>query len=108
MDGGTDFLLALIKTDGWLGESAEAVSREHRNGLWTSQFSLIELLPVANAVELLEVRGDAETMLAAASYVAQEGLTPFDALHSSNPSIVSNDKSRRTRRAGQTRRASDR
>jgi len=89
----TDFLLALIKVDDWLGESAEAVYREHRDELWTSQFTLIELLlvayredrdterVVANAVELLEVRGDADTVLAAASYVEQEGLTPFDALH---------------------------
>lgn len=89
----TDFLLALVKTDDWLGESAEAVHREHRDELWTSQFTLIELLlvayhedrdterVVANAVELLEIRGDVDTILAAASYVEQEGLTPFDALH---------------------------
>jgi len=102
----TDFLLALIKVDDWLGESAEAVYREHRDELWTSQFTLIELLlvayredrdterVVANAVELLEVRGDADTVLAAASYVEQEGLTPFDALHlveSDGDLIVSSD-----------------
>jgi len=103
----TDFMLALIKADDWLGESAEAVYREHRDKLWTSQFTLIELLlvayredrdterVVANAVELLEVRGDVDTVLAAASYVEQEGLTPFDALHlveSDGDTIVSSDK----------------
>jgi bifunctional DNA-binding transcriptional regulator/antitoxin component of YhaV-PrlF toxin-antitoxin module len=88
-----EFLLALIKAEGWLGESAEAVYRTHRDELWTSQFTLIELLlvayledrdterVVANAAELLEVRGDVDTVLAAASYVEQEGLAPFDALH---------------------------
>jgi len=104
----TDFMLALVKADDWLGESAEAVYREHRDELWTSQFTLIELLLVAyredrdterviaNAVELLEVRGDVDTVLAAASYVEQEGLTPFDALHlveSDGDTIVSSDKS---------------
>lgn len=104
----TDFILALVKADDWLGESAEAVYREHRDELWTSQFTLIELLlvayredrdterVVANAVELLEVRGDADTVLAAASYIEQEGLTPFDALHlveSDGDTIVSSDNS---------------
>ena len=104
----TDFMLALVKADDWLGESAEAVYRAHRDELWTSQFTLIELLLVAyredrdterviaNAVELLEVRGDVDTVLAAASYVEQEGLTPFDALHlveSDGDTIVSSDKS---------------
>lgn len=89
----TDFLLALIKADDWLGESGESVYRDHQDELWTSQFTLIELLlvayredrdaerVVANTVKLLEVRGDSNTVLAAASYIEQEGLTPFDALH---------------------------
>ncbi|AZH26550.1 PIN domain-containing protein [Haloplanus aerogenes] len=103
----TDFLLALVKADDWLGESADAVYREHRDDLWTSQFTLIELLlvayregrdterVVANAAELLEIRGDADTVLAAASYVEQEGLTPFDALHlveSDGDTIASSDQ----------------
>ncbi len=77
----TDFLLALIKDDDWLGEQAEAVYREHADDLWTSQFTLIELLMVAyredrnveavvaNASELIEIRGGADTALTAASYV---------------------------------------
>jgi hypothetical protein len=104
----TDSMLALVKADDWLGESAEAVYREHRDELWTSQFTLIELLlvayrehrdterVVANAAALLEVRGDVDTVLAAASYVEQEGLTPFDALHlveSDGDTIVSGDNS---------------
>ncbi|MDS0299421.1 hypothetical protein NDI76_11775 [Halogeometricum sp. S1BR25-6] len=35
----TDFLLALIKDEDWLGEAAETVYREHRDELWTSQFT---------------------------------------------------------------------
>ncbi|MFB6129641.1 MAG: PIN domain-containing protein [Salinigranum sp.] len=103
----TDFLLALIKDEDWLGNAAEAVYRDRRDELWTSQFTLIELLLVAyrenrdterviaNATELVEVRGDAETVVAAATYVEDHGFTPFDALHlveSDEDTIVSSDE----------------
>ena len=102
----TDFLLALIKDEDWLGEAAETVYREHRDELWTSQFTLIELLLVAyredrntervvtNAARLVEVRGDVDTVVAAATYVEDHGFTPFDALHlveSDGDVIVSSD-----------------
>ncbi|MFB6121140.1 MAG: PIN domain-containing protein [Halobacteriaceae archaeon] len=88
----TDFLLALVKDDDRLGEAAETVYRE-RDDLWTSRFTLVELLlvayredrdverVVANAASLVEVRGDVDSVVAAASYVADHGFTPFDALH---------------------------
>ena len=103
----TDFLLALIKDEDWLGSAAEAVYRDHRDELWTSQFALIELLMiayrenrdtervVANATELVEVRGDAETVVAAATYVEDHGFTPFDALplgESDGDIMVSSDE----------------
>jgi hypothetical protein len=103
----TDFLLALIKDDDWLGEAAEAVYRHNQDELWTSQFTLIELLMVAyregrdtervvtNAASLLDVRGDVDTVVAAATYVEDHGFTPFDALHlveSDGDSIVSSDE----------------
>ena len=102
----TDFLLALVKDEDWLGDSGEAVYRDHRDELWTSQFTLIELLLVAyredrnaervvtNAAALVDVRGDVETVLAAAVYVDDHGFTPFDALHlveSDGDTIVSSD-----------------
>ncbi|ELY94232.1 hypothetical protein C483_03670 [Natrialba hulunbeirensis JCM 10989] len=102
----TDFLLALIKDEDWLGDAAETVYREHRDELWTSQFTLIELLMVtyredrdtervvSNAANLVEVRGDVETVVTAATYVEDHGFTPFDALHlveSSGETIVSTD-----------------
>jgi bifunctional ADP-heptose synthase (sugar kinase/adenylyltransferase) len=102
----TDFLLALIKDEDWLGDAAETVYREHRDELWTSQFSLIELLMVAyreerntervvaNAAALVDVRGDVDTVVAAATYVENDGFTPFDALHlveSNGDTIVSSD-----------------
>jgi hypothetical protein len=103
----TDFLLALIKDDDWLGEAAEAVYRDNRDELWTSQFTLIDLLMVAyregrdtervvtNAAALLDVRGDVDTVVTAATYVEDHGFTPFDALHlveSDGDTIVSSDE----------------
>jgi len=102
----TDFLLALIKAEDWLGDRAETIYREHQDELWTSQFTLIELLVVAyrenrdtervvaNAANLVEVRGDVDTVVAAATYVEDHGFTPFDALHlveSGGETIVSSD-----------------
>ncbi|MCO8266262.1 PIN domain-containing protein, partial [Haloferax sp. AB510] len=103
----TDFLLALIKGEDWLGDAAEEVYRDHRDELWTSQFTLIELFMVAyreerdtervvtNAAALLEVRGDVDTVVTAATYVEDHGFTPFDALHlveSDGDTIVSSDE----------------
>ena len=103
----TDFLLALVKDEDWLGEAAETVYRTHRDDLWTSQFTLIELLlvayregrdterVVANVATLVDVRGDVETVVAAATYVEDHGFTPFDALHlveSDGDTIVSSDE----------------
>ncbi|WP_058828589.1 PIN domain-containing protein [Haloferax sp. Q22] len=103
----TDFLLALIKDEDWLGDAAETFYRDHRDELWTSQFTLIELLMVAyreerdtervitNVAALLEVRGDVDTVLTAATYVEDHGFTPFDALHlveSDGDTIVSSDE----------------
>ena len=102
----TDFLLALVKDEDWLGEAAETVYREHRDTLWTSQFTLIELLLVAyredrdtervvtNAAKLVDVRGDVDTVVAAATYVEDHGFTPFDAIHlveSDGDTVVSSD-----------------
>ena len=76
--------------------------REHRDELWTSQLTLVELLLVAyredrdtervvtNAARLVEVRGDVDTVVAAATYVEDHGFTPFDALH-----LVASDGGRR-------------
>lgn len=100
----TDFLLALIKDDDWLGEAAEGCIIDLES--WTSPFALIKLLlvayresldaerVVANAAELVPVRGDMAWIMAAATYVSDHGFTPFDALHlveSKGATIVSSD-----------------
>lgn len=104
----TDFLLALIKDDDRLGDAAAQVYENSRDDLWTSEQTLVELMlvayregwdvltVVANARELVSVDDDVEHVLAAASYVEDHGLTPFDALHlvaSGDDPIVSSDDS---------------
>lgn len=101
----SDFVLALIKDDDWLGEKAEDIYRE-RDDLWTSRYTLIELMMVAyreelnvskvvsEAIELVDVRGDRSEIEAAALYIEDEGFTPFDALHlvaSGEEKIISSD-----------------
>ena len=103
----TDFLLALVKDDDWLAEAAENVYEDNRNDLWTSRDTLIELMlvsyregwdvlrTVVAGRELVEVRGETDDVVAAASYVEDEGFTPLDALHlvnSGDDTIVSSDE----------------
>lgn len=104
----TDFLLALIKDEDWLGDAAEAVYRDNRDELWTSQFTLIELLLVAyredrdtervvtNAANLVEVRGDVDTVVAAATYVEDHGFTR--STHSISSSLMATPSSLATER----------
>jgi len=102
----TDFLLALIKGDDWLSERAEELYDENRDEVWTSEYALIELMmvayredrdvlkTVANIDELVGVRGGADDVLAAANYVENHGMTPFDAVHlveSDDDAILSSD-----------------
>lgn len=104
----TDFVLALIKDEDWLSEKAEKIYRENKDNLWTSEYTLLELMlvayredrnvlkVVAETIELLEIKGDSDRIESAAIYVEEEGLTPFDAVHlasSKGEKIVSGDKS---------------
>jgi len=101
-----DFILALIKDEDWLSESAEEIYKENKEELWTSDFTLLELMLVAyreeknvlttlvNAETLIEIKGDLDDIMAAANYVEREGMTPFDALHlvkAGDDTIVSSD-----------------
>lgn len=102
----TDFILALIKDDDWLRRRAEAVYETRSDDLWTTRDTLVELMMVAyregwnvervvaDANALLRVTGDTDTVLAAASHVQENELTPFDALHlvnSAGAPIVTSD-----------------
>jgi predicted nucleic acid-binding protein len=92
-----DFLFALAKPDDWLKEEAETLLEEH--DVHTSAIAYAEFLVraydegegfdfdvpkmVANLLQLVPVEpaADEEAVLAAATYIDEHGLTPFDALH---------------------------
>ena len=80
--------------------------RDHRDEPWTSRFTFVEPLLVAyredrnaervvtNAVELVDVRGDTDAIVAAATHVEDHGFTTFDAIHlveSEGDTIVTGD-----------------
>lgn len=95
----TDFLVALVKDDDWLGEAAVDALAEH-DDIHTSILAYAELLvlfydrdrssydidvprAVANLLDLVPVVPERheDAVLAAAAFVEEYGLTPFDALH---------------------------
>jgi predicted nucleic acid-binding protein len=95
----TDVLVALLKDDDWLQAAALAALDEH-DDLHTSILAYAEVLvlfyeretagyaidaprAIANLLDLVPVEPaeHEEAILAAATFIADEDLTPFDALH---------------------------
>ena len=95
----TDFLTALVKNEDWLRESALR-ALEERDGIHTSILAYAELLvllydreqsaydidaprAIANLLELVPIKPKAheDAVLAAAAFLVEYQLTPFDALH---------------------------
>lgn len=97
----TDFLVALVRDDDWLHDAAVAALDEHADeDIHTSILSYAELLvlfyerdqagytidaprAIANLLELVPVEpaNHEDALLAAATFIDDEDLTPFDALH---------------------------
>jgi len=95
----TDFLTALVKDDDWLREAAVRALEEH-DDIHTSILSYAELLvlfydrtdstyqidapkAISNLLELVPIVPEhhEEAVLAAATFLEEYQLTPFDALH---------------------------
>ena len=95
----TDFLTALIKADDWLREPA-LQALEEREDIHTSILAYAEVLvlfydreradfeidaprAITNLLELVPIRPEKheEAVLAAATYIDEFDMTPFDALH---------------------------
>ena len=95
----TDFLTALIKDDDWLRESASSALEEH-DDIHTSILAYAELLvlfydhesaeyeidaprAIANLLELVPIVPTVheDAVLAAAAFLDDYHMTPFDALH---------------------------
>jgi predicted nucleic acid-binding protein len=95
----TDFLAALVKDDDWLREAAIEALDEH-DDIHTSILSYAELLvlfydreassyeidaprAITNLLELVPIVPERheKAVLAAAAFIDEHGMTPFDALH---------------------------
>jgi predicted nucleic acid-binding protein len=95
----TDFLTALVKNEDWLRESALEALEEH-DDIHTSILAYAEVLvlfydreqsaydidaprAIANLLELVPIRPKEheDAVLAAAAFLEEYQLTPFDALH---------------------------
>lgn len=101
----TDFWVALLKDDDWLGDRAVAVLDRRRGELEVSLATFIELFlieeryafdrerAVTSILELAEYRGDDDVIYQASEYV-DEGLNTFDAFHAAlaGDGIVSSDE----------------
>ena len=90
----TDFFLALMKESDWLQTSAKRLLQVHKDKLWTSPVTLIELLLVsaefsidperlmADALELTHIQGgEVKPILITAHYIKSKGVGVFDSLH---------------------------
>ncbi len=95
----TDFLIALVKNDDWLQESA-LHELEERDDIHTSILAYAEVLvlfydrddseykidaprAIANLLELVPIEPETheDAVLAAATFLDEYEMTPFDALH---------------------------
>ena len=103
----TDFFIALVKDNDWLGKRAAAIADEHAGELYTSRMTMLELLMISDrfdfdrmealsyALEIAPIHEDETVLFQAADYMDQLGFTAFDAYHvayaGSDP-IISSDK----------------
>lgn len=111
----TDFLVALLKDEDWLGESVEDTLRDDDIDVYTSLLSYLELLlsaytpdtgigfevvpAVSNLLDEVPINppSDEDVALAAATFLDEYQITPFDAFHAGivvtrNTQILASDR----------------
>lgn len=102
----SDFFLALIKENDWLSEKAERILKHYRNEIWTSNWTLVELLLLSKEFgfdpeniilsikKLANVEDDIDIIAAAAHLMKERNMKTFDALHAiscGKDKIISSD-----------------
>jgi len=105
----TDFVLALAKEKDWLKKNALRIYEKHREEIWTSTLTLIELLLYSHREKIkpeqllqaahffLKIKGADLTegdLITAADLMDKFNATPFDALHAiqcRGDTIISSD-----------------
>ncbi|MBI5051368.1 PIN domain-containing protein [Candidatus Micrarchaeota archaeon] len=92
----SDFILAIIKDEDWLKEKATKVYARYKESLWTSGYTIVEILLISKRLNLdperivvhiyrlLKVKDlDERIALLAAHYIKEKKANVFDALHAS-------------------------
>ncbi|HIJ97569.1 TPA: PIN domain-containing protein [archaeon] len=106
----TDFLLSLFKKEDWLKKKAENIYNKHKDELWTSTITVLEMLlwarregydpnevidAINSLVEVRETLLDKQTLLIAANFMKEYKMTPFDSMHAvlcGEDTIISSDQ----------------
>lgn len=103
----SDFLLALVKDDDWLKGSALRAYEKYKGKLWTSGFTIAEVLLVSEQLKLdqenlivhiyriVEVNDLNEATALLIAHYMKNGLTTFDAFHAAyaeSDEILSSDR----------------
>lgn len=102
----SDFFVALLKKDDWLSKNALSLLKKYAGEIWTSQWTVVEILLIAKEYaldpetivlsisQLARVEGSLQLLLLAAHYMKEYGFATFDALHAAscfNDKIISSD-----------------
>lgn len=92
----TDFYLALIKPNDWLGKRASKLYAEHKDQIWTSQLTSQEILLYSNKNKLnpiavlssfyevanvIDIGLKHDYFLSVVHVMEKFKVTPFDAMH---------------------------
>jgi len=89
----SDFFIALLKEGDWLGTKAESVFKRYKGRIWTSKWTMVEILMlskefsldpenvVISIIQIADVEGGVEELMSAAHLIKEKGMKTFDALH---------------------------
>ena len=102
----SDFFLALLKEDDWLRKKAEKLLEKYRGSIWTSEWTIVEILlickefnldPEKITVSIIEIADvdNKDSLLAIAHIMKKYKMNVFDALHatySKGDEIISSDR----------------
>ena len=89
----SNFFLALLKKSDWLNPNAEKLLKKHKNNIWTSGWTIIEIFMlsekfgldpesvVTSIKEMARIEGGSSLLLSVAYLMKEKYMNTFDALH---------------------------
>lgn len=103
----SDFFIALLKEEDWLGARAKEILGQYKGSIRTSHWAVVEMLMLAKKYNLdpenlvfrirqiAAIEGDFAALLGVAHLMKERGMNVFDALHAiscGHDIIISSDK----------------